>query len=107
MSRFPSAEYCRALEKSLPWLFLEVTDDKIVLAYGTSRDGRVGRTRELQVVRRVDLAAAGLWRPTRLLGWRTVRLPRDSDRLRPAPILNGKIVEQRTLRHLPRPHHRH
>jgi hypothetical protein len=85
MCRFPSAECRRALEKTRPCLVLDVTDDEIVLAFGTTRDSHVRRSRELHVVRVEVLAAAGLWRPTRFLGWRTVRLPRDGSRLRPAP----------------------
>ncbi len=104
MCRFPSAECRRALEKSRPCLVLEVSDDEVVLAYGTTRDGHVRRSRELHIVRIEDLAGAGLWRPTRFLGWRTVRLPRDSDRLRPAP--NGGAIcghlSQRSRRALAR-----
>jgi hypothetical protein len=85
MCKFPSAESRRAFEKVRPCLVLDVGDDEIILAYGTTQEGHVRRSRELHVVRAEELALAGLWRPTRFIGWRTVRLPRDSDRLRPAP----------------------
>jgi hypothetical protein len=90
MCKFPSAEARRTLEKIRPCLVLDATDDEIILAYGTTRDSHVRRSRELHVLRVEELAAAGLWRPTRFLGWRTVRLPCDSDRLRPAP--DGGVI---------------
>jgi hypothetical protein len=85
MCRFPSAEGRREVEKTRPCLVLAVGDADITLAYGTTRESHLRRGRELHLVRTEEIAAAGLWRPTRFLGWRTARIARASARLRPAP----------------------
>ena len=85
MFRFPSSENLRKLEKTRPCLVLELYDDEAVLAYGTTRDRNCSRNRELHVVRPTEIMAAGLWRPTRFLGTRTVRMALDSSRFRPSP----------------------
>lgn len=85
MCRFPSAEGRREVEKTRPCLVLAVEGDEITLAYGTTRESHVRRERELHLVQPAEIMAAGLWRPTRFLGWRTARIARASARLRPSP----------------------
>lgn len=85
MFRFPSAENQRKLEKTRPCLVLAIEDDEALIAYGTTRDNACSRPRELHVVLPACIAAAGLWRPTRFLGWRTVWAKLGDERFRPAP----------------------
>lgn len=97
MFRFPSSESRRSLEKRRPCLVLAVDGDEVTLAYGTTRESRVSRARELHLVRVPDIAAAGLARPTRFLAWRTVRVPQDSARFCsdwPGGPLRGRLPDR-------------
>ena len=83
--RFPVADPGRgARVKKRPCLVLEVRVVEgrrhALLAYGTSVRSRANRGREIRVRRPEGLAQAGLHRPTRFVGARSVTVPLDDPR---------------------------
>ena len=78
-----------------PCLILEVTDEELLIAYGTTSKSDANRGLDLSV--REDPEAHGLHRPTRFVCARRLRLPRTDARLvadRHGRLFVGKLGQQ-------------
>ncbi|WP_299821431.1 type II toxin-antitoxin system PemK/MazF family toxin [uncultured Jannaschia sp.] len=102
---FPSSERLAEMEKARPSLVLAVDrqDDEtmVTVAYGTSSRTRSNTGFELHVRTPEDVAAAGLHKPTRFIGARTVTVPLPSSRFvecAGGTVVLGRVPPQLRLR---------
>ncbi len=90
--RFPYIEGCAPYAR--PSLVLDVTDDELLLAYGTTSCGRANTGFEIRL--NAEFATCGLDQPSRFVLARRIRVPRSDPRLERdasgTPVL-GRLTE--------------
>ncbi len=84
------------LPKTRPCLVLDIErrggTSYAVLAYGTSADSDANRGYEVSVTSAAEVAAAGLTRPTRFVGFRRLMVPLASSDFRPIPSTGSPVI---------------